>query len=74
MTKYEGVTCKVKKRSSNSRAGIKASCIKNPKCWAVQGKTYCKPRKGPHVFTKRYGLVNLKKTEGQEPVWIKGKK
>ena len=72
MTKYEGVTCKDKTRSENSANEVKATCIKDPKCWAVQGKNYCKGPKGQHVFTKRVGLINLVEKEGAT-VWIKGK-
>ena len=76
MTKYEGVTCKSKTTSSNSLDGGKATCIRDPTCWAVEERgnkvTYCRGRTGGHVFTKRDGLVNLDEEDGKT-VWIKGK-
>ena len=76
MTKYEGVTCKVKTATRNSLIGAKAVCEKDPKCWAVEARgnkaSYCKGRKGGHIFTKIDGLVNLKEENGKV-VWIKDK-
>ena len=72
MTEYKGVSCKARKWSPNTLTGKIATCIKDPKCWAVERSVYCKERRGPHVFTKRVGLVNLVEKEGAT-VWIKGK-
>ena len=72
MTEYEGVSCKTKTRTKNSAAGAKAVCIKDPTCWAVEGRAYCKGKTGGHVFTKKDGLVNLEEKDGAK-VWIKGK-
>jgi len=70
LTEYKGVTCKKKRWSKNSPNGIKATCIKDPKCWAIERKSYCKGRKGPNVFTMKVGMVNLKEQKGGT-VWIK---
>ena len=72
MTEYEGVTCKTKTRSSNSPGGVKATCLRDPYCWAVEGKNYCKGKTGGHIFTKKDGLVNLVEKDGAK-VWIKSK-
>ena len=72
MTEYEGVTCKNRYCSGNSASGVIANCKKQPTCWAVEGRCYCKERTGPFVFTKKDGMVNLDVKEGGK-VWIKGK-
>ena len=76
MTKYEGVTCKVKISTRNPFGGAKATCIRDPKCWAVEERgskaSYCKGRKGGHIYTRKEGMVNLKEEDGKV-VWIKGK-
>jgi len=70
MTEYEGVSCKKRFSTGNSPGGAKATCIKDPTCWAVEGKYYCKGKKGGHIFTKKDGLVNLVEKDGAK-VWIK---
>ena len=72
MTEYEGVSCKKRFSTGNSPGGAKATCIKDPTCWAVEGKYYCKGKKGGHIFTKKDGLVNLVEKDGAK-VWIKSK-
>ena len=72
LTEYKGLSCKAKRGSRNSPDGIKATCIRDPKCWAVERKAYCKGRRGGHVFTMKIGLANLFEKEGST-VWIKGK-
>ena len=72
MTEYEGVSCKVKTPTKNSAAGAIANCKKTSTCWAVEGRNYCKERKGGFVYTKKDGLVNLEEKDGAK-VWIKGK-
>ena len=76
MTKYEGVSCEVKRQTRNTWQGATATCKRDPKCWAVEKRgnraSYCKGRKGGHIYTRKEGMVNLKEEDGKV-VWIKGK-